>query len=200
MAENVDLTYGMGNQFLGMALTTQFPEKVGDKTFKADTRAKINEWFRQLAKCLKKVSFKTNGQWIFGAKEGWSKKTLQAGTIRPGPKGDTVQLSTEGSVEMQEAETETLWVLKDPDAKITLELTSQGRKGLYWLCYLMAHPQSSTAQSPAVLDDVVWPAVEAIGRVAALKKDIGLVDAEDDEDDPEVREEDPKPESQPKAT
>lgn len=189
MGECIKVTHAMGNVLLNAAISTKFPKEVGTRSFDEKAQAKIGEKFRLLFKKLKKSATKRNGSYLFGAFENWKASEISRGTMNAG-----------GSVEMQNLQKETVYNLVDQDLEIEIkDLTGAEKSGIYWLCYLWAHPASPSCQSGGIQEDVVWPLVEMIGKTADLRKDIGLVTDGDDEYFGDSKPAEKKPETAPAA-
>jgi hypothetical protein len=132
--------------YLGSGIT--FPEKLGKEEFDAAHRAFANEEMRTARRALLSYSEMWAGKRkvLFGAADNWRLKD----------------------------EARDAWALVDLERPITVKLTDEQERGLYWILLLMAHPASPAAVGIEVLDDTVWPLAEALGYRRDLAEITGL--------------------------
>jgi len=179
--KTIDLTLDQGTALMRAAYGWKMPEKVGEKSFVPNVRANINRKFLRLFRVLKKKS----NIWLedqllyFGPREGWVEKQRSL--------TDREKLAPGASEQVDKKS----YTAKDHKKSIEVDLGNAAKDGLYWLLYLMSHPESKMCLGAGKQEEFVWDLVEKISATKPLEKEIGLTENETIE----IEYEDAEPES-----
>lgn len=150
MATELKVTHKQGNQLLKyMSAGLAFPEKLGKEEFDHAQRAFANDEIRAARKLLLSYSdlWASKRKILFGNADNWRVKDEAADT----------------------------WAILDPERPIVIRLeTDEQERGIYWILLLMAHPASPMQMGVEILDELVWPLVEALGYRRELQEMTGL--------------------------